>query len=88
MVRLHAPAGDGEHAQAILAERFDLPVMTACAFSATPGDGHALVQRYATFITERHGGRGAVREACEFILDAQGKLAATLAPYLTVMTSR
>jgi hypothetical protein len=27
-------------------------------------------------ITERHGGRGAVREACEFILDAQGKLAA------------
>ena len=66
----------------------DLPVMTACAFSATPGDGHALVQRYAALTTERHGGRGAVREACEFILDAQGKLAATLAPYLTMMASR
>ncbi|HRF11207.1 MAG: 3-deoxy-D-manno-octulosonate 8-phosphate phosphatase KdsC [Candidatus Accumulibacter phosphatis] len=65
----------------------DLPVMTACAFSATPGNGHALVQHYATLTTARHGGRGAVREACEFILDAQDKLAAALAPYLT-MTSR
>lgn len=65
----------------------DLPVMTACAFSATPGDGHALVQRYAALTTGRHGGHGAVREVCEFILDAQGKLAAALAPYLT-MASR
>jgi 3-deoxy-D-manno-octulosonate 8-phosphate phosphatase (KDO 8-P phosphatase) len=65
----------------------DLPVMTACAFSATPGDSHVLVQRYAALTTARHGGRGAVREACEFILDAQDKLAAALAPYLT-MTSR
>ncbi|MBP6709022.1 MAG: phenylphosphate carboxylase subunit delta [Candidatus Accumulibacter sp.] len=61
----------------------DLPVMRACGFSATPSDGHALVRCHAALATERGGGRGAVREACEFILDAQGKLAAALAPYLT-----
>lgn len=60
----------------------DLPVMSFCGFSATPGDGHALVARHATLTTQRGGGRGAVREACEFILAAQGKLDAALAPYL------
>lgn len=62
----------------------DLPVMRACGFSATPGDGHALVQEHASLTTARGGGRGAVREVCEFILEAQDKLAAALAPHLTV----
>jgi 3-deoxy-D-manno-octulosonate 8-phosphate phosphatase (KDO 8-P phosphatase) len=60
----------------------DLPIMSACGFSATPGDGHALVQHYAALTTTRDGGRGAAREVCEFILGAQGKLEAALAPYL------
>jgi len=60
----------------------DLPVMSACGFSATPGDGHALVRQHAALTTVRGGGRGAVRETCEFILEAQGKLDAALAPYL------
>lgn len=60
----------------------DLPLMTACGFSATPGDGHALVQKHAVLTTVRRGGRGAVREVCEFILDARGELAAAMAPYL------
>ena len=61
----------------------DLLVMTACGFSATASDSHALVQSHALFTSGRCGGRGAVREVCEFILEAQGKLAGTLAPYLT-----
>lgn len=60
----------------------DLPIMNACGFSATPGDGHALVQKFAAFTTKRNGGRGAAREVCEFILAAQGKLDTALAPYL------
>ncbi len=60
----------------------DLPVMTACAFSATPADGHAVVQRYASLVTARGGGRGAVREVCDFILEAQGRLPVLDAPYL------
>jgi 3-deoxy-D-manno-octulosonate 8-phosphate phosphatase (KDO 8-P phosphatase) len=63
----------------------DLPLMSACGFSATPGDGHALVQSRASLIATRWGGRGAVREVCEFILEAQDKLAAVLAPYLPVV---
>ena len=62
----------------------DLPLMCACGFSATPSDGHAQLQRYASLTTARGGGRGAVSEACEFILQAQGKLAAAMAPYLPV----
>lgn len=60
----------------------DLPIMTACGFSATPADGHALVQRHALLTTSRGGGRGAAREACEFILDAQGKLDSENSRYL------
>ena len=40
--------------------------------------GRWLVQ----FIASKNGGCGAVREVCEFILAAQGKLDEALAPYL------
>ena len=60
----------------------DLPTMTACGFSATPSDSHKLNKQYACLISSKPGGRGAVREVCEFILEAQGKLDAALAPYL------
>ena len=60
----------------------DLQVMAACGFSATPADGHDLAKRQARLISSKNGGRGAVREVCEFILDAQGKLDDALAPYL------
>ena len=65
----------------------DLQVMAACGFSATPADSHHLAKRYACLISSKDGGRGAVREVCEFILDAQGKLDAVLAPYLPVSGS-
>lgn len=61
----------------------DLPVMCALGFSATPSDGHTLMQRHVSFMTTRPGGRGAVRETCDFILHAQGKLEPALAAYLT-----
>ena len=60
----------------------DLPVMRALGFCATTADGHALMSKYAHFVSARNGGRGAVREVCEFILHSQGKLESTLAPYL------
>ena len=65
----------------------DLQVMAACGFSAAPADSHDLAKRYARLISGKNGGRGAVREVCEFILDAQGKLDAALAPYLPTQTS-
>jgi 3-deoxy-D-manno-octulosonate 8-phosphate phosphatase (KDO 8-P phosphatase) len=60
----------------------DIRVMAACGFSATPADAQERVKPYAHMIAHRAGGRGAVREVCEFILEAQGKLDAALAPYL------
>lgn len=60
----------------------DLQIMDACGFSAAPADSHDLAKRYARLVSSKVGGRGAVREVCEFILDAQGKLDAALAPYL------
>ena len=56
----------------------DLKVMAACGFSATPADGHKINQQRADYITQTPGGRGAVREVCEFILAAQGKLDAAI----------
>lgn len=60
----------------------DLPVLRACGFSATAGDSHAFVKRHVQYAAAAPGGRGAVREVCEGILHAQGKLDGLLATYL------
>ena len=60
----------------------DLPVLRACGFAATVPDGHALVMRHADYVARAPAGAGAVREVCEFILAAQGRLDAALAPWL------
>ena len=60
----------------------DLQVMAACGFSAAPADCHELNRQRADYLASHPGGRGAVREVCEFILAAQGKLDAVLARYL------
>jgi 3-deoxy-D-manno-octulosonate 8-phosphate phosphatase (KDO 8-P phosphatase) len=62
----------------------DLQVMAACGFSATPADSYELNQQRADYLASRPGGRGAVREVCEFIVAAQGKLDEVLARYLPV----
>ncbi|MCX7172234.1 MAG: phenylphosphate carboxylase subunit delta [Proteobacteria bacterium] len=62
----------------------DLPVLRACGYSASVPGGHALVRRYVDYVTQSGAGHGAVREVCELILAAQGKLDAAVAPYLAV----
>jgi len=60
----------------------DLPLMLACGFSAAPANSHPAVKERAHILTTGRGGEGAVREVCDFILAAQGKLDAAMAPYL------
>ncbi|MBI3522954.1 MAG: HAD family hydrolase [Betaproteobacteria bacterium] len=60
----------------------DLPLLRACGFSASVPNGHALVRSHVHYVTQAAAGGGAVREICELILAAQGKLEAALAPYL------
>jgi 3-deoxy-D-manno-octulosonate 8-phosphate phosphatase (KDO 8-P phosphatase) len=61
----------------------DLPILRDCGFSASVRDGHPFVHQHVDFVSSHGGGRGAVRELCDFILSAQGKLDAMLASYLT-----
>lgn len=61
----------------------DLSAIRTVAFGATVPNGHPLVQEHADWITQAHGGRGAVRELCETLLDAQGKLEPLLERYLS-----
>jgi 3-deoxy-D-manno-octulosonate 8-phosphate phosphatase (KDO 8-P phosphatase) len=61
----------------------DLSILRTCAFSATPADGHAEVRRHVDYVCRAGGGRGAVREVCDLILAAQGKLDQVIAEALT-----
>lgn len=60
----------------------DLPVMTKVGLAICVQDAHPLVKRHSHWITDRAGGRGAARDVCELILEAQGKLDALLASYI------
>ncbi|MSQ19447.1 MAG: HAD family hydrolase [Betaproteobacteria bacterium] len=60
----------------------DLPVLRRVGFAASVPNGAAIVQSHVHYVTKASGGRGAVREVCERILAAQGKLDAALARYL------
>ncbi len=60
----------------------DLPVMSQLNFSITVQNAHPFVKKHAHWITERSGGHGAVRDVCEFILEAKGLLNDKLHSYL------
>jgi len=57
----------------------DLPVMRRVGLAIAVADAHHLVQGHAHLCTRLPGGRGAAREVCELIMEAQGTLAGMLA---------
>lgn len=61
----------------------DLPVMTRCGLAITVPEAPAVVRERAHYVTRAGGGRGAAREACELIMQAQGTFEARLAAFLT-----
>ncbi len=60
----------------------DLPVMRQVGLAVAVQDAHPLVKRHAHWITANRGGRGAARDVCELIMEAQGHLDAALRQYL------
>jgi 3-deoxy-D-manno-octulosonate 8-phosphate phosphatase (KDO 8-P phosphatase) len=60
----------------------DLTVLRNVGLAISVPDAPQLVREHANYITQRRGGHGAVREACELIMHAQGTLDAQLAQYL------
>ena len=60
----------------------DLPAICHAGLGIAVANAHKEVRRHADFITTAHGGRGAVREVCDLILQTQGLYEEALAPYL------
>lgn len=60
----------------------DLTVMRHVGLAISVPEAPQLVREHSAYVTQRSGGHGAVREACEMIMSAQGTLDAQLAPYL------
>jgi 3-deoxy-D-manno-octulosonate 8-phosphate phosphatase (KDO 8-P phosphatase) len=60
----------------------DLPVMTRVGLAIAVQDATTLTKQHAHHVTAAGGGRGAAREVCELLMDAQGTLQPTLAHYL------
>jgi 3-deoxy-D-manno-octulosonate 8-phosphate phosphatase (KDO 8-P phosphatase) len=60
----------------------DLPVMRLCGLAIAVKNSRSEVLREAHYITEHEGGKGAVRDAIEYILRAQGKLQQVIDDYI------
>ncbi len=60
----------------------DLPVLLHAGLAVTVDDAHPLVKQHAHWQTPRRGGRGAARDICELIMQAQGTLESQLQNYL------
>jgi 3-deoxy-D-manno-octulosonate 8-phosphate phosphatase (KDO 8-P phosphatase) len=52
----------------------DLPAMRECGFAVAVADARERVKAEAHYVTPNKGGRGAARDAIEFILSAKGIL--------------
>jgi len=51
----------------------DISLLSHAGLAVAPADAQPAVQRIAHYVTERPGGRGAVRELCDLILVARGE---------------
>jgi 3-deoxy-D-manno-octulosonate 8-phosphate phosphatase (KDO 8-P phosphatase) len=60
----------------------DLPIMRNCGLAIAVRNAREEVKDESHYITDHEGGRGAVRDAVEFVLRSQGKLEAAIAEYI------
>lgn len=59
----------------------DMPPMLRCGLAISVPDAPDSVKANVHYVTQKSGGRGAVREICELIMQAQGTLEAQMAPF-------
>ncbi|TQV80177.1 3-deoxy-manno-octulosonate-8-phosphatase KdsC [Exilibacterium tricleocarpae] len=60
----------------------DLAVIRRVGLGLTVANAHPVVRRHAAWQSENSGGEGAVREACDMIMQAQNTFEQALAEYL------
>ena len=63
----------------------DLAPMVRCGMAIAPANARPAIKARAHLVTETSGGHGAVREAIEFILNAQGKFDEIVAAYIDTL---
>jgi len=61
----------------------DLPPMLRCGLAIAVPDSPDLLLKHAHYVTHKKGGRGAVREVCELIMQAQDTFDGQMAQFLT-----
>jgi len=79
---LHKERLTAEQAAYLGDDIVDLPVMRACGLSMAVANAREVVKQAAHIVTEHGGGDGAVRDAVEYILKAQGTLDRVIATYI------
>lgn len=62
----------------------DLAIMLQAGFPAAPADAAAEAKGAACYVARSAGGHGAVRDVIEYLLKAQGKWDALVAPYYDI----
>ena len=62
----------------------DLPIMHKVGLAIAVQDAHDHVKKHAHWQTPHEGGRGAARDVCELIMEAQGTIADQMNRYLDV----
>jgi len=66
----------------------DLPVMRNCGFAVAVANARAEVKKEAHYVTPHAGGDGALRDAIEYILKAQGKWKRVVSEYICERSPR
>lgn len=60
----------------------DLPLLARCGLAVAVPEAPEAVRSRVHYVTRRPGGRGAVREVCELLMQAQGTLTRAMESYL------
>lgn len=60
----------------------DLPLLKRAGLAISVPNAPEVIQQHADFISIKKAGKGAVREACEYIMKAQGTFQAMIQSYL------
>lgn len=61
----------------------DLPVLKRVGLAITVAQAPDIMHQHVDFVTQKKGGKGAVREVCELIMQAQGHYQSMVQSYLT-----
>lgn len=86
--KILAESGFGEEQIAYVGDDvIDLPIMRRCGLAIAVANARPQVAAMAHYHTPSSGGRGAARDAVEFILQAQGTLEKVIEAYIAARTS-